>query len=158
MKTTFTTGEVAKVLAISQQTVIKLIDSGQLPGYRVPLSKFRRVSYQSLVAWLRAHPEYEHAWTVLGLVDDQSVDTALLPTEDCVAEKVNYTTGDLSKLLNFAPRTISKLIDAGELRGYRFGVAGSDRRVNHTSLAEFLARNPGLSFCLERLVKPHKPL
>ena len=36
MKTVFTTGEAAKICKVSQQTIIRCFDSGQLKGFRVP--------------------------------------------------------------------------------------------------------------------------
>ena len=42
MKTVFTTGEAAKICKVSQQTIIRCFDSGQLKGFRVPGSRFRR--------------------------------------------------------------------------------------------------------------------
>lgn len=51
-------------------------------------------------------------------------------------EKI-YTTGRIAKLCQVAPRTVSKWIDSGRLRGYR--IPGSqDRRVTSASLAKFL--------------------
>ena len=41
MKTVFTTGEAAKICKVSQQTIIRCFDSGQLKGYRIPGSKDR---------------------------------------------------------------------------------------------------------------------
>ena len=44
MKTVFTTGEAAKICKVSQQTIIRCFDNGQLKGFRVPgSSKFRRI-------------------------------------------------------------------------------------------------------------------
>ena len=36
MKTVFTTGEAAKICKVSQQTIIRCFDNGQLKGFRVP--------------------------------------------------------------------------------------------------------------------------
>jgi excisionase family DNA binding protein len=48
------------------------------------------------------------------------------------------TTGIVSKILGVAPRTVSKWIDTGRLKGYR--LPGSlDRRVTRESLVQFLA-------------------
>ncbi|MCG8404442.1 MAG: response regulator [Phycisphaerales bacterium] len=55
MKMVFTTGEVAEVCRISQQTVIRCFDSGKLKGFRVPGSKFRRIPRESLVDFMKAH-------------------------------------------------------------------------------------------------------
>src|SRR5439155_1208163 len=43
MKTVFTTGEAAKICKGSQQTIIRCFDNGQLKGFRVPGSRFRRI-------------------------------------------------------------------------------------------------------------------
>ena len=40
MKTVFTTGEAAKICKVSQQTIIRCFDNGQLKGFRVPGSRF----------------------------------------------------------------------------------------------------------------------
>ena len=39
MKTVFTTGEAAKICKVSQQTIIRCFDNGQLKGFRVPGSR-----------------------------------------------------------------------------------------------------------------------
>ena len=53
MKTVFTTGEAAKICKVSQQTVIRCFDSGQLKGFRVPGSRFRRIPREHLFAFMR---------------------------------------------------------------------------------------------------------
>lgn len=53
MKTVYTTGEVAQVCNVSQQTVIRCFDSGRLKGFRVPGSRFRRIPRESLVQFMR---------------------------------------------------------------------------------------------------------
>lgn len=53
MKTVFTTGEVADICKISQQTVIRCFDSGKLRGFRVPGSKFRRIPRDSLMQFMK---------------------------------------------------------------------------------------------------------
>ncbi|MCH7596957.1 MAG: helix-turn-helix domain-containing protein, partial [Planctomycetes bacterium] len=50
MKQVFTTGEVATVCKVSQQTVIRCFDSGRLKGFRVPGSRFRRIPRHALMA------------------------------------------------------------------------------------------------------------
>lgn len=55
MKNVFTTGEVAEVCGISQQTVIRCFDNGRLNGFRVPGSKFRRIPRDALVAFMKAN-------------------------------------------------------------------------------------------------------
>ncbi len=53
MKTVFTTGEVADICKVSQQTVIRCFDSGKLKGFRVPGSKFRRIPRESLLEFMK---------------------------------------------------------------------------------------------------------
>lgn len=55
MKNVFTTGEVAEVCGISQQTVIRCFDNGRLNGFRVPGSKFRRIPRDALVAFMKSN-------------------------------------------------------------------------------------------------------
>ena len=54
-KSVFTTGEVAEICRLSQQTIIRCFDSGQLEGFRVPGSKFRRIPRDKLKKFMREH-------------------------------------------------------------------------------------------------------
>jgi len=53
MKQVFTTGEVAQVCKVSQQTVIRCFDSGKLKGFRVPGSRFRRIPRDALIQFMK---------------------------------------------------------------------------------------------------------
>ena len=53
MKTVFTTGEAAKICKVSQQTIIRCFDSGQLKGFRVPGTRFRRIPRDQLFAFMK---------------------------------------------------------------------------------------------------------
>jgi excisionase family DNA binding protein len=53
MKTVFTTGEAAKICKVSQQTIIRCFDSGQLKGFRVPGSRFRRIPRDVLFKFMK---------------------------------------------------------------------------------------------------------
>ena len=55
MKTVFTTGEAARICKVSQQTIIRCFDSGQLRGFRVPGSKFRRIPREALIRFMKEH-------------------------------------------------------------------------------------------------------
>lgn len=52
-KTVFTTGEVAQICNVSQQTIIRCFDNGRLRGYRVPGSRFRRIPLDALRVFMR---------------------------------------------------------------------------------------------------------
>lgn len=51
-KAVYTTGEAAEACRLSQQTIIRCFDSGQLKGFRVPGSKFRRIPHDKLVEFM----------------------------------------------------------------------------------------------------------
>ena len=54
-----------------------------------------------------------------------------------IAHKTVLTTGEVAKLCNVAPRTVSKWFDSGQLRGYR--IPGSkDRRIPIDQLVRFM--------------------
>ncbi len=53
IKTVFTTGEAAKICKVSQQTIIRCFDSGQLKGFRVPGSRFRRIPRDCLYNFMK---------------------------------------------------------------------------------------------------------
>ena len=52
-KTVFTTGEAAKICKVSQQTIIRCFDAGQLGGFRVPGSRFRRIPRDQLFRFMK---------------------------------------------------------------------------------------------------------
>jgi excisionase family DNA binding protein len=54
-KAVYTTGEAAEICKLSQQTVIRCFDNGQLQGFRVPGSKFRRIPHEALVRFMKEH-------------------------------------------------------------------------------------------------------
>src|SRR5262245_3996374 len=52
-KTVYTTGEAAKICKVSQQTIIRCFDNGQLKGFRVPGSRFRRIPREALYKFMK---------------------------------------------------------------------------------------------------------
>lgn len=54
-KQVFTTGEVAQICKVSQQTVIRCFDNGKLGGFRVPGSRFRRIPRDALLSFMKEH-------------------------------------------------------------------------------------------------------
>lgn len=53
LQSVFTTGQVAKICNVSQQTIIRCFDRGLLDGFRVPGSKFRRIPRESLIKFMK---------------------------------------------------------------------------------------------------------
>lgn len=74
IKTVFTTGEAAKICKVSQQTIIRCFDSGQLKGFRVPGSRFRRIPRDQLFIFMRENgiptDAIENGKRKIMLVDD----------------------------------------------------------------------------------------
>lgn len=74
LKDVFTTGEVAEICNLSQQTVIRCFDSGRLRGYRVPGSRFRRIPRDALIQFMKEHniplDQLETGKTRVLVVDD----------------------------------------------------------------------------------------
>jgi len=52
-KAVFTTGEAATICRLSQQTIIRCFDNGQLEGFRVPGSRFRRIPRDKLLEFMK---------------------------------------------------------------------------------------------------------
>ncbi|RJP31456.1 MAG: response regulator [Phycisphaerales bacterium] len=48
VRSVYTTGQVARICKVSQQTIIRCFDTGKLRGFRVPGSRFRRIPIESL--------------------------------------------------------------------------------------------------------------
>jgi excisionase family DNA binding protein len=55
IKSAYTTGEAARICNLSQTTIIRLFDAGTLKGYRVPGSRFRRITHEELERFLVEH-------------------------------------------------------------------------------------------------------
>src|SRR6266404_6265632 len=104
MKTVFTTGEAAKICKVSQQTIIRCFDSGQLKGFRVPGSRFRRIPRDQLFAFMRDNniptDALESGKRKILIVDDDQ-------------ELVELITDVLEKDGRFEVRTVNNGFDAG---------------------------------------------
>jgi excisionase family DNA binding protein len=104
MKTVFTTGEAAKICKVSQQTIIRCFDSGQLKGFRVPGSRFRRIPRNELYQFMRDN----------GIPTDalESGKRKVLVVDDD-PELVELITDVLDKDGRFEVRSVNNGFDAG---------------------------------------------
>jgi len=106
MKTVFTTGEAAKICKVSQQTIIRCFDNGQLKGFRVPGSRFRRIPREMLYKFMKDNgiptDALESGKRKVLLVDDD-------------AELVEVMTKFLEEDGRFEVRLASTGFDAGML-------------------------------------------
>ena len=72
----------------------------------------------------KKNSEYDYKWIAMGI-------------EKMAKGKNVLTTGDVAKICNVAPRTVSKWFDNGQLKGYR--IPGSkDRRIPRSELLRFM--------------------
>ena len=100
-KAVFTTGEAAEICKLSQQTVIRCFDSGQLRGFRVPGSKFRRIPRAELLAFMKVNGipverlEKDYQIRVLIVDDDPAIVELFVDTlkEDDLFEVATASTG-----------------------------------------------------------------
>ena len=53
-KQVFTTREAAELCTVSRQTIIRCFDRGELRGFRVPGSRFRRIPRPNLIRFMKA--------------------------------------------------------------------------------------------------------
>jgi excisionase family DNA binding protein len=104
MKTVFTTGEAAKICKVSQQTIIRCFDSGQLKGFRVPGSRFRRIPREQLFMFMRDN----------GIPTDalESGKRKILVVDDDL-ELVELITEVLERDGRFEVRSVNNGFDAG---------------------------------------------
>lgn len=111
MKTVFTTGEAAKICKVSQQTIIRCFDSGQLKGFRVPGSRFRRIPRELLYKFMKEN----------GIPTDaleSGKRKALVVDDD--AELVELISDALEADRRFEVRTADNGFDAGMMvKDYR---------------------------------------
>jgi excisionase family DNA binding protein len=104
MKTVFTTGEAAKICKVSQQTIIRCFDSGQLKGFRVPGSRFRRIPRDILYKFMKENQIPTDAL-------ESGKRKALIVDDDL--DLVELITDAMAKDGRFEIRTVNNGFDAG---------------------------------------------
>lgn len=52
-----------------------------------------------------------------------------------------YTTSEIARILGCSPRTVGKMIDLQQLKGYRLPLGGKHRRVTRKELTRFIREN-----------------
>jgi len=137
LKQVFTTGEVAQICKVSQQTVIRCFDSGRLQGFRVPGSRFRRIPRNALVAFMKGNQipmdQLESGKKRVLVVDD----------DDAIIEMFNEL---LERDGRFEVRTASTGYDAGILtEQFRPDILLLDYKlpdINGTAVCRTIRSNP----------------
>jgi excisionase family DNA binding protein len=137
LKQVFTTGEVAHICKVSQQTVIRCFDSGRLQGFRVPGSRFRRIPRAALVAFMKGNQipmdQLESGKKRVLVVDD----------DEAIVEMFNEL---LERDGRFEVRTASTGYDAGILtEQFRPDILLLDYKlpdINGTAVCRTIRSNP----------------
>ena len=139
-RTVFTTGQVAQICSVSQQTVIRCFDSGRLKGFRVPGSRFRRIPRDALLSFMKSNNiPLDHLETgkrrVLVVDDDPAI--------------VEMFVDLLEPDERFEIKTASSGYDAGILTGqFRPDVILLDFKlpdINGTTVCRTIRANPAFA-------------
>ncbi len=107
MKEVFTTGEAARICKVSQQTIIRCFDSGQLRGFRVPGSRFRRIPREELIRFMRKYNIPMDA-----LLEEDQIKVLVVDDDPDLLELI---TDVLQREKRFLVRTASTGFEAGML-------------------------------------------
>jgi two-component system response regulator RpaA len=155
MKTVFTTGEAAKICKVSQQTIIRCFDSGQLKGFRVPGSRFRRIPREALYRFMKENSIPTDALEsgkrrVLIVDDDQAV--------------VDLISDVLSNDSRFETRVVNNGFGAGMLaKEYHPDLIVLDVMlpdINGQAVCELIRKDPTMSdikiICISGLIEEDK--
>jgi hypothetical protein len=105
-KEIFTTGDIARICAVSSRTVAKWFNAGVLEGYRIPMSRDRRVPRESLLRFMR-----EHGISTDRFGDALSRDVLVVGADAGFAEALGESLVEMD--LRFAVRTVSSACSAG---------------------------------------------
>lgn len=155
MKTVFTTGEAAKICKVSQQTIIRCFDSGQLKGFRVPGSRFRRIPRDQLFLFMRDNgiptDALESGKRKVLIVDDDK-------------ELVELIVDVLERDGRFETRSVNNGFDAGVMvKEYRPDVLVLDVMlpdINGKQVCERVRADKSLEelriVCISGMVEPDK--
>ncbi|MBS3080050.1 helix-turn-helix domain-containing protein [Candidatus Pacearchaeota archaeon] len=115
----YTTGQAAKYLSLSAHKITELFENGYLEGFCIPRGGHRRISYKSLKE----------------LKEKMKRDSGEDNTDKFSSD--TYTTGEVSRICNLSPQTITRYFNGGTLRGYRVPDS-SHRRIPHKNLVDFM--------------------
>jgi len=137
MKAVYTTGEVAQICKVSQQTVIRCFDSGRLKGFRVPGSRFRRIPRESLVNFMKSNQ------IPLDSLDNGRKRVLVVDDDEAIVEMF---TELLERDGRFEVRTASTGYEAGMLtEQFRPDVMLLDFKlpdINGTAVCRLIRSNP----------------
>jgi hypothetical protein len=174
----YSVGELALLLGVGHSTAIRLIDGGQIRGFRQPgVRRDRLILHQALVGFVRRNRDFSYVFDKIdgfNAVDDiaeaseppppparsvrsaaprsahrpRSVVRGKLPV------KLAYSPSEVAFALGLARRTINSWLDAGIIRGFKVSSQGLTKwtwKIARGPLVEFLRRNPQYAYAWDRL-------
>ena len=155
MKTVFTTGEAAKICKVSQQTIIRCFDSGQLKGFRVPGSRFRRIPRDSLFRFMRENgiptDALESGRRKVLVVDDEPEVVQII--KDALQADGRFETRDVDN--GFAAGMVAKEYHPDLMV---LDIMLPD--INGKAVCELVRRDPSMSdikvFCISGMIEEDK--
>jgi hypothetical protein len=173
----YRTGEIAVLMGVAHTTAIRLIDQGELRGFWVPAKrKYRRVSHQTLIMFVRRNPAFSYILDKLDGYDpvDFSEGAEPPPSPVCpvryapprsshrprslvrgkVPKAATYSASEIGFILGLSRRTVISKLDAGIIRGIRLpstGLTSWKWRVPHGALLAFIHQNSRYGYALDRI-------
>ncbi|HLD26135.1 MAG TPA: helix-turn-helix domain-containing protein [Candidatus Andersenbacteria bacterium] len=85
IKGVYTTGQAAKICRVSQQTIIRCFDRGELRGFYVPGTRFRRIPQKELSEFIR-----EYGLPGSELVDEVSNQVLIVSQDHVLIENLRH--------------------------------------------------------------------
>ena len=121
----YTTSQVARMIGVDRNTIVKAFDKGELKGYRKGPRRY--ILQDKLVDFLK---KYKIPYLLVG--------------GKIYTHKKYYSIGQAAKHSRLPVNTIIKLVDSGELKGFRIPCSRF-RRISEFSFMAFL-KNHGIPF------------
>lgn len=127
----FTTGNVADILQVSQQEVVRACDGELLEGYKVPGSRHRRIRVKPLVESLRKNwKDFNEMYPqrlLLHLIEVLGLNPAHYKLNGLAGkgglrfrvQEDLYSTGKAADFMGLSQQTVIRSVDNGILEGYR---------------------------------------
>lgn len=140
LKAVYTTGEVAEICRLSQQTIIRCFDNGQIEGFRVPGSRFRRIPRPALMKFMKDNK------IPLDEMEDGRIRVLVVDDEPAIIELFADALGADKR---FEVATASTGYDAGLLtQRFRPDVMVLDFKlpdINGSEVCKTVRKNPDLA-------------
>ena len=95
--TLMTTGDIARALLVCQRTAARMIDDGEIEAWKIPGSKHRRATRESVMAYAARHG---------------------IPVADDSAPEI-LSRHQVAAMVDMPPKTVARWIEEGRLRESR---------------------------------------